>query len=78
MNVYEKIGRLIVTALEIGGIAVLAGMAIGAECKRHKTQCKLIDTEMLLQAEKINGVLKDVRIGQLEKELRVKQKGGLI
>ena len=63
-NSLAKIG---VFAMLVSGI-YLGVEAIVAECKLHKAEKKLADTEVLLACHKIHGILKDSKIRQLEKE----------
>lgn len=72
----QKIGNLIVTALEIGGIACLAGIAIDAEWKRHKAEKAKEEAELECAIYKFNGYVKKLVIEDLKKELEeLKNKG---
>ena len=73
----QKIGNLIVTVLEIGGIVCLAGIAIDAEWKRHKAEKALSAAELECAAYRFCDYVKGLKIKDLEKELEeLKKKGG--
>lgn len=55
--------------MEIGGILMLSGMAMKAECERHKAAVKLLDTEILKCTLEIQNILDKAKIRRLEKEL---------
>ena len=66
----QKIGNLIVAALEIGGIAGLAGIAIDAECKRHKAEKAKSKAEFECAVYKFCDYVNSIKIKDLEKELK--------
>lgn len=72
----QKIGNLIVTVFEIGGIACLAGVAINAECKRHKAEKARSAAELEASIWKFCNYMDSIKIKNLEKELEeFKEKG---
>ena len=66
----QKIGILIVTALEICGIAGLTGFAINAECKRHKAEKAKSKAECECAVYKFCDYINSIKIRDLEKELK--------
>ena len=72
----QKIGNLIVTALEIGSIVGLTGIAINAEWKRHKAEKAKSEAELECAVYKFCDYVKGITIKNLEKELKeLKAKG---
>lgn len=71
-----RIADCIVTVLEIGGIACLAGIAINAEWKRHKAEKELSDVKLECSIQKFCNYVNSIKIKDLEKELKeLKAKG---
>ena len=64
-NFMKKIGLV----MEVGGIMMLAGMALSAECKRHKARIQLLDQQILNHCHEINEILYEAKIRNLEEEL---------
>lgn len=64
-----KIKTTVGTILEIAGVLGLTGLAIKAECERHKTKKKLIDTELKLAFEQLSGTMKDIIIRQQKEQI---------
>lgn len=65
----QKIGNLIVTAIEIGGVIGLTGIAINAEWKRHKAEKALSGTKLKCAIYEFGYGVRGITIKRLEKEL---------
>lgn len=65
----QKIGNLIVTAVEIGGILCLTGIAINAEWKRHKAEKALSKAELKSTIYEFCNYMDGIKIKDLEKKL---------
>ena len=65
----QKIANYILAALEIGGITCLAGLAINAECKRHKADKALADAKLMCAFYDLGYYVRGITIEHLEKEL---------
>jgi hypothetical protein len=72
----HKIANLILAALEMGCIAGLTGMAIYAECKRHKAEKALSEAELECATYRFCDYVKGLKIKDLEKELEELKKKG--
>lgn len=73
----QKIANFIVTALEIGGVACLTGIAAHAEWKRHKAEKELEDVKLACVINEFDAYVKSLKIKSLEKkleELKAKEK----
>lgn len=57
------------TIVELGCIVGLAGIGIKRNNDAYKAECKRIEAECNLMRSAIDGVLKDMKIKQLEEEL---------
>lgn len=64
-----KIGNWIVTALEVIGIAGLTGIAVNAECKRHKAEKAKEKAELEADIYKFISYMDGIKIKDLEEEL---------
>lgn len=72
----QKIGNWIVTALEIGCITGLTGIAIHAECKKHKAEKARTKAELKASIYEFCSYMDGIKIKNLEKELEeLKAKG---
>ena len=65
----QKIANLIVTALEIGCVTCLTGIAINAEWKRHKAEKALSDAKLKCAIYDLGYYVRGITIEHLEKEL---------
>lgn len=65
----QKLANFIVTAFEIGSIVCLTGIAINAECKRHKAEKALSKAELKATIYEFCNYMDDIKIKHLEKEL---------
>ena len=76
-NFMKKIGLV----MEVGGVLMLAGMAIKSDCERHKAKIQLLDQQILNHCHEINEILYESKIRNLEEELEAlkgeKEEGGL-
>ena len=57
------------TIIELGCIVSLAGIGLKRNNDAYKAECKRIEAECNLMRCEIDGVLKDMKIKQLEEEL---------
>lgn len=67
MNELNK--KIIGTAIEVGSILVLTGIALKRNHDWYKAECKLINTEMDLSVMKVCCGIKDLEIKILKREL---------
>lgn len=65
----QKIANLIVTALEVGCITGLTGIAISAEWKRHKAEKALERAEWKCTVQEFCNFMDQRKIKDLKKEL---------
>lgn len=72
----QKIANLIVTALEVGCITGLTGIAINAEWKRHKAEKAKTKAEFECSVYKFCDYVNGLKIKNLEKELEELKKKG--
>lgn len=60
----------LLTLVEIIGILGIAGIALKRNNDAYKAECKLLDTEIKLGFTELDGICKDIKIEELEKELK--------
>lgn len=71
-----KIAKLVIAAFEIGGIACLTGIAINAECKRHKAEKAKSEAELKATIYEFCNYMDNIKIKDLEEQLEeLKAKG---
>lgn len=71
----RNLGQTIGVLLEVVGITFLTGMAVKAECDRHKAVVKLHQKEFELACKDLHGVLLEVENENLKKQLKNYEEG---
>ena len=65
----EKIGVLLASLVEFGGICGLAYIGLKRNNDCYKAECRAINAEYKEASVQIDNIVKDAQIRQLEKEL---------